>query len=99
MASSPRIAGRKPERADVVIVGAGVGGALSAMILAQAGLKVVCLEQGGWTRPEDRPHYSPDWDYQRATRWNMAPNVRRRTQDYPVDTLDENTLMWNGVGG
>ena len=99
MARSRRLPGRKPERADVVIVGAGVGGALSAMILAQAGLKVVCLEQGGWTRPEDRPHSSPDWDYQRATRWNMAPNVRRRTQDYPVDTRDENTLMWNGVGG
>ena len=99
MSSSPRVAGRKPDRADVVIVGAGVGGALSAMILAQAGLKVVCLEQGGWTRPEDRPHSAPDWDYQRATRWNMAPNVRRRTQDYPVDTRDENTLMWNGVGG
>ena len=31
MASSPRIPGRKPERADVVIVGAGVGGALTAL--------------------------------------------------------------------
>ena len=29
----------------------------------------------------------------------MAPNVRRRTQDYPIVTRDENTLMWNGVGG
>jgi choline dehydrogenase-like flavoprotein len=99
MASSPRLPGRKPERADVVIVGAGVGGALTALTLAQAGLKVVCLEQGGWTRPEDHPHYSPDWEYQRATRWNTAPNIRRRTQDYPIDTRDENPLMWNGVGG
>ena len=99
MASSPRLPGRKPERADVVIVGAGVGGALTALTLAQAGLKVVCLEQGGWTRPEDHPHYSPDWEYQRATRWSTAPNIRRRTQDYPIDTRDENPLMWNGVGG
>ncbi len=99
MASSPRLPGRKPERADVVIVGAGVGGAVSALTLAEAGLKVVCLDQGGWTRPEDHPHYSPDWEYQRATRWSTAPNVRRRSQDYPVDTLDENPLMWNGVGG
>lgn len=91
--------GRKPDRADVVIVGAGVGGALSALTLARAGLRVVCLEQGGWTRPEDHPHYSPDWEYQRATRWNTAPNVRRRTQDYPVDSRNETTLMWNGVGG
>ena len=99
MASSPRLPGRKPERADVVIVGAGVGGALTALTLAQAGLRVVCLEQGGWTRPEDHPHYSPDWDYLRATRWSTAPNIRRRTQDYPIDTVDENPLMWNGVGG
>ncbi len=99
MASSPRLPGRKPERVDVVIVGAGVGGALTALTLAQAGLNVVCLEQGGWTRPEDHPHYSPDWDYQRATRWSTAPNIRRRTQDYPIDTRDENPLMWNGVGG
>jgi choline dehydrogenase-like flavoprotein len=99
MASSPRLPGRKPERADVVIVGAGVGGALTALTLAQAGLKVVCLEQGGWTRAEDHPHYSPEWEYQRATRWNTAPNIRRRPQDYPIDTRDENPLMWNGVGG
>lgn len=92
-------AGAKPERADVVIVGAGVGGALAALIMAQAGLRVVCLEQGGWTRPEDHPHYSPDWEWQRATRWSTAPNVRRRSQDYPIDSTDELTLMWNGVGG
>src|SRR5690348_16921384 len=29
MASSPRLPGRKPDRADVVVVGAGVGGSLS----------------------------------------------------------------------
>ncbi len=91
--------GRKPERADVVIVGAGVGGALASLTLARADLRVVCLDQGGWTRPEDHPHYSPDWEWQRATRWSTAPNVRRRTQDYPIDTVDEMTLMWNGIGG
>ncbi len=93
------IGGKKPDRVDVVIVGAGVGGALAALTLARAGLKVVCLEQGGWTRPEDHPHASPDWEWQRATRWSTAPNVRQRTQDYPVDSTDELTLMWNGVGG
>nr|MBA2598565.1 GMC family oxidoreductase [Chloroflexia bacterium] len=96
---SALLPGAKPDRADVVIVGAGVGGALSALTLARAGWRVVCLEQGGWTRPEDHPHASPDWDWQRATRWSTAPNVRRRTQDYPVDSSDELTLMWNGVGG
>jgi 2-methyl-1,2-propanediol dehydrogenase len=92
-------AGTKPDRADAVIVGAGVGGALASLVLARAGLRVVCLEQGGWTRPEDHPHASPDWEWQRATRWSTAPNVRRLPQDYPVDSSDELTLMWNGVGG
>ena len=40
-----------------------------------------------------------DWEWQRATRWSTAPNVRRLPQDYPVDSSDELTLMWNGVGG
>jgi 2-methyl-1,2-propanediol dehydrogenase len=97
--SFPSRPGVKPDRADVVIVGAGIGGALASLVLAEAGLRVVCLEQGGWTRPEEHPHFSPDWEWQRATRWSTAPNVRARSQDYPVDTADETTLMWNGVGG
>ena len=63
-------------------LGAGVGGALASLVLARAGLRVVCLEQGGWTRPEDHPHASPDWEWQRATRWSTAPNVRRLFPDH-----------------
>ena len=84
---------------DVLVIGAGMGGAVATRVLAEAGLKVVCLEQGPWTRPEEHPHFSPDWEWQRLTSWNTAPNVRRREADYPVDTEDERTLMWNGVGG
>lgn len=85
--------------ADVVIIGSGVGGAITAMVLAEAGLKVVCLEQGRWIRPSEHPHASPDWEWQRLTRWNTAPNVRAWAEDYPVDSSDERTLMWNAVGG
>lgn len=89
----------KSDHADVVVVGSGMGGAAATKILAEAGLRVVCLEQGRWTRPEDHPHASPDWEWQRLTNWSTASNVRQRPEDYPVDTQDENPLMWNGVGG
>jgi|FLYN01.1.fsa_nt_gi choline dehydrogenase-like flavoprotein len=89
----------KHDPVDVLVIGSGMGGAAATKILAEAGLKVVCLEQGRWTQQYGHPHYSPDWDWQRATRWHTAPNVRLRPEDYPVDTTDELPLMWNGVGG
>ncbi len=84
---------------DVVVVGAGPGGAITSMVLAEQGIKVACLEQGPWFRPQDRPHASTDWEWRRLTDWSTAPNVRARPYDYPVDSVDESTLMWNGVGG
>jgi len=68
-------------------------------VLAQAGLRVVCLDQGGWTEPAQHPHYSDDFQYQRQNRWSPEPSVRRGPDDYPVEGNQSHALMWNGVGG
>src|SRR5689334_16265021 len=85
--------------ADVLVIGSGASGAIASLVLGEAGLKVVCLEQGGWTEPADHPHFSPDWEWQRVRQWSPNGNIRRDAADYPVETRSSNILMWNAVGG
>jgi 2-methyl-1,2-propanediol dehydrogenase len=89
----------QPDHADVVIIGAGASGAIHSLVLAEAGLRVVCLDQGGWTEPAQHPHFSEDFQYQRQNKWNPEPNLRRGADDYPVVGGQSHALMWNGVGG
>jgi len=42
----------KPEKTDVVIIGAGASGAAAAKVLCEAGVKVVALEKGPWRKKE-----------------------------------------------
>jgi choline dehydrogenase-like flavoprotein len=86
-------------RADVLVIGSGATGAIASLVLATAGLRVVCLEQGGWVASGDHPHHSGDWQWQRRTRWHSDVNVRRHPDDYPVASDSSQVLMWNGVGG
>ena len=89
----------KHDHADVLIIGAGASGALTSLTLAQRGLKVVCLDQGGWTLPADHPHYARDFQWQRQNRWNPEPSVRRGASDYPIEGQQSHALMWNAIGG
>ena len=87
---------------DVVVVGSGAAGAAVSWRLASKGVRVVCLEQGDWVRPEEFPSSRPDVEVQvRRGRFHMSPNVRRRPADYPVNTGSEHVdlMMFNGVGG
>ena len=89
------------EEPDVLIVGAGASGAAVAWLLAEAGMKVVCLDQGGWVEPADLPHHQTDWELRRFTDFSPDPNVRQLAADYPVnaEASDFIPLMFNAVGG
>ncbi|MCM2502687.1 GMC family oxidoreductase [Aureimonas altamirensis] len=84
---------------DVLIVGAGATGSLAALVLAEAGLDVVCLEQGSWVEAADHPHLHADWSWQRRTNWSPDVNKRRHPDDFPVTSDSSQILMWNAVGG
>lgn len=45
--------------ADVVVVGSGAGGAVAACLLAEAGLDVLVLEEGGHVRPDEHAKMRP----------------------------------------
>src|SRR3989442_11895178 len=89
------------ERVEVLVIGAGAAGAAFTWSLSQAGIKVMCLEQGGWVDPKSYPTVLDDWELHRQHAYHPDPNVRRLPADYPVnDTASPIApLMYNAVGG
>ena len=87
--------------ADVVVVGAGPSGAVTAYELARSGFAVTCLEQGDWVDPPDFPANDPGWELRIQHQWSADPNVRRSAADYPVGVggSDIAPVMFNAVGG
>ena len=86
---------------DVLVIGAGASGAALTWSLAEAGIKVVCLEQGGWMDPSAYPTKDLDHEIHRQGDFHPDPNFRGLPQDYPVHNLDSDItpLMYNAVGG
>ena len=74
-----------PDRADVLIVGAGAAGGVVGRRLAEAGFRVICLEQGHWPDRADYPGPKLDWELQAQRQWSPDPNVRRNPADYPIN--------------
>ena len=89
------------EEAEVCIVGAGPAGAVAALRLAEAGIKVVVLEQGDWPDYRQARAASPDFEINTGAVWAWDPNVRARDADYPIDVAesDIDVLLYNAVGG
>lgn len=89
------------ESIDLLVIGAGVAGAVVAKRCIEAGLSVLCLEQGEWPDRADYPGASPEWELVAARQWSSAPSIRNAPSDYPIDLAhsDFGVLNWNGVGG
>jgi choline dehydrogenase-like flavoprotein len=84
---------------DVVIVGAGMGGAAIGYVLASGGARVVMLDQGPEIHPTDRPLFSNEWEFALGGDWSFDPNVRQLPHDYPVQATGFRPYLYNGVGG
>ena len=87
--------------ADVLIIGAGASGATAAWNLAETKMRIVCLEQGGWTHPSNYPTTGRDWESRAQSDFSINPNRRQQPGDYPVNDDDSPIKIanFNGVGG
>lgn len=90
---------RMSEEYDVVVVGSGYGGAISASRLARAGFKVCLLERGDERQPGDFPENSLEGMRDVQMDW---PNRRMGTPNALFDfriNADISVLIGCGLGG
>ncbi|MGO1543596.1 MAG: GMC family oxidoreductase [Gulosibacter sp.] len=90
-----------PEIADVVVIGAGPAGAVMTKALAEAGMTVVCLEQGDWPDYSTSRNAGIERELVGGKEWSPQPNIRQGVGDFAVDETDADisALLWAGVGG
>ncbi len=77
------------ESADVCIVGSGCGGGATAKILAQAGRKVIVLEEGGYFKTEE---------FQSSEEFAFS-NLYRQRAGQATDNLAVTVLQGKCIGG
>ncbi|MGO1768439.1 MAG: GMC family oxidoreductase [Microbacterium sp.] len=87
------------DQCDVLVIGSGMGGGAVAKRLSDAGVKVICLEQGGWLDPSvDYSHEYDTWELEKLRGWSYSPNDRQLPEDYPV-AGHIRPYLFNAVGG
>jgi choline dehydrogenase-like flavoprotein len=79
---------RKPERADVVIIGAGASGATAAKVLTERGLRVAALERGPWRKRES---FGGD-ELANVNRYNLWPDPILNPRTYRVSANEETKI-------
>lgn len=86
---------------DVLIVGAGPTGAVAARRLADAGMRVVVLEQGDWPDASMARADHLDYELTAGRDWCGNPNRRKAPADYPIDdsSSEISAVLYNAVGG
>jgi choline dehydrogenase-like flavoprotein len=69
--------------------------------LAEAGLSVVCLEQGEWPDRSTFRGADDDWELALLKEWSSTSTLRNAPGDHPMDTsASEMPIVdFNGVGG
>jgi choline dehydrogenase-like flavoprotein len=89
------------DRADALIIGAGPTGAVTAKRLAEAGMKVVVLEQGDWPDYSKARANETTYELTAGRDWSANPNRRQAPSDYPIDDSesDISAVLYNAVGG
>jgi len=84
---------------DVVVVGAGAGGAACAWGLASAGLSVLLLDAGPEFSPTDYPSHRPDWERIESPDKPGSRGIHAFAPMQKLSPAHDHLRSWNHISG